>query len=518
MEDENRDDPFGPEDIRQLAARGISLDEARRQLALFRHRPAYVRLERSCRVGDGIRVLEGGAAHLRRYEAAREAGRLLRFVPASGAASRMFQALLVVRGEHGRPTHARLAALAAGGDKNARETLEVIESIERFAFADDLRRATGSADLSRLEAGEILDALLSENRLDYAAEPKGLLKFHRDDATGRTALEEHLAEAAAYVADRNGVARLHFTVSPEHLAAFRALYERVRPECERRAGVRFQVGFSEQKRSTDTLAVDLENRPLRDAEGRLVLRPGGHGALIENLNDLRADVVHIQNIDNIVPARERGQVLVWRRFLIDELLAVQEAVFGHRRALAARPSASALDAARVFAAEVLHVGVPERLASSGAEAVRDFLAAKLDRPLRVCGMVRNTGEPGGGPFWVRGRDGELSLQIVESAQIDPASAEQLAIFASATHFNPVHVVCGLRRAEGTPFDLGRFVDPEAVFIAEKSKDGRPLKALERPGLWNGAMADWNTVFVEIPSINFTPVKTVNDLLRPEHQS
>jgi hypothetical protein len=430
----------------------------------------------------------------------------------------MFQALLAVRGEGGKPTRTGLAALAAGGDKNACETLAMLESIDRFAFADDLRRATGAADLSALEAGDILDALLAEDRLGYAAEPKGLIKFHRDDAEGRTALEEHLAEAAAYVADRNGVARLHFTVSPEHLGAFRALYERVRPDCERRTGARFEVGFSEQKRSTDTLAVDLENRPLRDAEGRLVLRPGGHGALIENLNDLRADVVHIQNVDNIVPARERGQVLVWRRFLIDELLAVQEAVFGHGRALSAHPSAAALEAARAFAAEVLHVAVPERLASSGAGVVRDFLAAKLARPLRVCGVVRNTGEPGGGPFWVRGRDGTLSLQIVESAEIDPASAEQRAIFASATHFNPVHVVCGLRDGAGKPFALVRFVDPDAVFIAEKSKDGRPLRALERPGLWNGAMADWNTVFVEIPSINFTPVKTVSDLLRPEHQS
>jgi hypothetical protein len=512
------DETFGPEDLRQLAEAGIALAEARRQIELFRHPPAYIRLERPCRIGDGIRPLDASAgSRLPRYESARAASRLLRFVPASGAASRMFQALLEIRSECPDPTRVKLRDLAAGGNQNAGEVLAMLESIERFAFADDLRTVTGAADLSRLEAGEILDALLSVRGLDYATQPKGLLKFHRDDADARTALEEHLAEAAAYLADRNRVARLHFTVSPEHLDSFRTLYERIRPACERRTGVRFEVGFSTQKRSTDTLAVDLENRPLRDSTGRLVLRPGGHGALIENLNEIGGDVVHIQNIDNIVPGRRRDQVLIWRRSLIDELLAVQEAVFEQRHALAGGGSPGAVDAARVFAARVLHVEVPEDVARRGTNGVRDFLAVKLDRPLRVCGMVRNTGEPGGGPFWVRGRDDELSLQIVESAQVDPGSAEQKAIFASATHFNPVHVVCGLRDFEGRPFDLRRFVDPDAVFIARKSKDGRALKALERPGLWNGAMADWNTVFVEIPPVNFTPVKTINDLLRPEHQ-
>jgi hypothetical protein len=307
-------------------------------------------------------------------------------------------------------------------------------------------------------------------------------------------------------------------VSPEHRSGFAARLKRTGAGYEQRYGASFDVDFSLQKRSTDTLAVDEANEPFRHADGSLLLRPGGHGALIENLNDLRADLIHVQNIDNVVPDRLRGQTTESKKMLIGHLVGIQAKGFSLLEELQASegPPPRLLEEARDFARRVLAVEVPAEVQRSGGRQ-RSFLIDRLDRPLRVCGVVRNTGEPGGGPFWVRGRNGAVTLQIVESAQVDADDPAQRRIFASATHFNPVSLVCGLRKWQGESFDLRQFVDPEAVFIARKSKDGCQLKALERPGLWNGAMANWNTVFVEIPEINFTPVKTVNDLLRAEHQ-
>jgi hypothetical protein len=288
--------------------------------------------------------------------------------------------------------------------------------------------------------------------------------------------------------------------------------DRIRTALEGRSGTVFDVAFSHQQSATDTIAVDAENRPFRTADGRLLFRPGGHGALIGNLDALQGDIIYIKNIDNIPAAHLHEPVLECARLLIGHLVCVQDELFAHRAALDRDDGDVAqVDAARRFAAEVLHEAV-----SSGADA-RGALRAIFDRPIRVCGMVRNTGEPGGGPFWVREADGRTTLQIVESAQVDRQRAEQRAVFAAATHFNPVVMACGVRDWRGRPFDLHAFVDPAAVFIAEKSKEGRALKALERPGLWNGAMARWNTIFVEVPEVTFSPVKTVNDLLRPAHQ-
>jgi hypothetical protein len=514
---------FESADLNQLEEVGVSPEEARRHVRLLEQPPEYICLDRACTIADGISVLterQIGTA-LERHDKARRAGRLLKFVPASGAATRMFQALASIRNETGDLSLAELKRRASENDPNAREVVTFAENLDRFPFASELRDLVakrGGGAPSRDDVRPLLDALLDSEGLDYAALAKGLIEFHRYPGGSRTAFEEHLAEAAEFVADGAGRCRVHLTVSPEHRGRFEALFERVRPDYER-GSLRLEVGFSIQKRSTDTLAVDLDNRPFRTSDGRLLFRPGGHGALIENLNDLRGDIVQLQNVDNVVPERLRGATTHWRRVLTGHLVEVQRLLFAHLRALLAteRPDESRLQAAVAFVRDVLELPAADRLRDGEAAARRTALVEILDRPLRVCGVVRNTGEVGGGPFWVRGRNGALSLQIVESAQVDPRSDEQKSLFGAATHFNPVQLVCGLSDWRGRPFDLHRFVDQDAVFIARKSKDGRDLKALERPGLWNGAMAFWNTIFVEVPQICFTPVKTVNDLLRPEHQ-
>jgi hypothetical protein len=339
-----------------------------------------------------------------------------------------------------------------------------------------------------------------------------LLKFHRYPTGSRTPFEEHLVEAAAYVRDRHGVARLHFTVSPQHLDRFQQLLAQVRPAYEARYASRFDVGFSTQHPSTDTIAVDPENHLFRDDAGQLLFRPGGHGALIENLHDLRGDIVLIKNIDNVVPDDRKGPTFYWKKVLGGYLVDVQHHIFRHLARLHDAPTPpDALAAALHFVRDALSVSVPPSMAA-GADLLRDFLIAKLDRPLRVCGMMRSEANPGGGPFWVKGHDDTCTLQIVESAQVDPHAADQQAVLRAATHFNPVDLACGVRNWKGVPFDLRRHVDHTAVFISHKSHGGKPLKAIEHPGLWNGAMADWNTLFVEVPPETFRPVKTVNDLL------
>lgn len=507
-------------DLAQIAALGASADEIDRQLELFRHPPRPVELLRPCAIGDGIRALSEDEV-VRAPEACREArerGRLTKFVPASGAASRMFQALLAARSAGA--DRAAAQGRAAAGDANARALLEFAAGLPRFAFVEELRAALKRSGLdledlaARGDLDPVVEHLLTAKGLDYASLPKGLLSFHRYADGPRTPFEEHLVEAAGYARAADGVCRLHFTVSPEHTERFHALLARVGAAYERRFKARFEVGFSVQKASTDTLAVDLGDQPFRGADGKMLFRPGGHGALIENLNDLGGDIVFVKNIDNVVPEHLVGETIRWKQALAACLVRLQAEIFRHADALDSAPLPAAVDAAEQFARSHLDLGLPSGL---DAEARRAVLLRKLDRPLRLCGVVRNTGEPGGGPFWVRGADGVASLQIVESAQVDAESPAQKQIFAASTHFNPVDLVCAVRNRRGECFDLRRFTDPSAVFIARKSSGGRDLKALERPGLWNGAMADWNTVFVEVPLATFNPVKTVLDLLRPEHQ-
>ena len=485
----------------QLRERGITEEEATRQLALLERPPSFSDLVRPCRLADGIEDVPEDRQEsliLLHEEAARQ-GRLMKFVPASGAATRMFQDLLAGRG-----------------------TGELLRDLQRLPFVDDLRAeiAFRGYDLDVLvgagSASEVLDALLGRDGLGYATMPKGLIPFHRDDSGVRTALEEHLAEAADYVKDSEGLCRVHATVSPEHLHAFRLFAERVIPASEKRLRVRFAVGFSTQSASSDTIAAAPGGSPFVTDEGGLVLRPAGHGALLENLAEAGGDIVFIKNIDNVQPERTRDEAIRWKKILGGRLVSLQRSVFLHVARLRSEPvNPEFVHAAAEFVSDGLALDVPPAgtpVAARCAELLR-----LLERPLRVCGVVRNTGEPGGGPFWVRGGDGRVTRQIVEGAQIDHASESQATLLREATHFNPVDIVAGVRDVLGEPFDLRAFVDPAAVIVARKSHQGRDLLALERPGLWNGAMARWITLFVEVPVATFTPVKTVMDLLRPEHR-
>ncbi len=516
--------PLESRDLDRLREIGVSGEEARRQIELLAHPPAGRDLDRPCTHGDGIETLEPeswpalDAAHAR---AARE-GRCLAFVPASGAATRMFQNLIACRASGEPVTRDRLDAETAEGRPESRAAAEFLHRLEAFAFAEELAEAARRAGhepeelRSRGAWDALLGALLDREGLGYAERPKGLLAFHREGGQARTAFEEHLVEAAELVRDEAGVCRVHFTVSDSHLPGFEAKLKEARARLEPRFGVRFEVTFSVQNRATDTLAVDLEGKVFRDPEGEVLLRPSGHGALIENLAELEGDIVIIKNIDNVASAPHRAPTIEWMRRLVGLLVETQRETFAHLERLDGASETDAVDAALAFAVETLGTSLPEWAAHAPFEERRALAIATLHRPARVCGMVENTGEPGGGPFWVRGRDGALSRQIVESAEVQ-ANESQRATFARGTHFNPVFMACALRDHHGRPYDLTRFVDPDAVIVARKATAGRELLALERPGLWNGAMAHWATRFVEVPLAVFNPVKTVNDLLRPEHQ-
>lgn len=519
-----------PDDLRHLTEMGIAAGEAERQLALFRDPPPPIHLLRPCRIGDGIlRFDEAERLALAEvYAEAAAAGRVTKFVPASGAASRMFRLLTELRETGPEPERVALEAAAAAGNDEAARALELLSRLDELAFQPDLAAALERRDGPSLDdclaSGDyrpLLDALLDagDGGLGYAERPKALIPFHRyPDGRRRTPFEEHLVEAAAYARGGDGTCRLHLTVPPEHEVRFMALLERLRPLYEQAYESEFEVDYSHQARDTDTLAVDPDGRPFRLDDGSLLLRPGGHGALLRNLGDL-GDLVLIKNVDNVVPESVLPTVAEWKRALGGKLVALQQQVFEHLAALEdGDPGDEELAAAERFVTEELSRPLPAEVAGGPPETRRAALVDHLDRPLRVCGVVENQDEPGGGPFWVRSPSGEVSLQIVEKAQIDSHDPSQAEALAAATHFNPVDIACGLRDRRGRPYRLSRFVDADAVFIAEKDHQGRRLRALERPGLWNGAMAGWNTVFVEVPLATFAPVKTVLDLLRPEHQA
>ncbi len=521
-------------DLRRLEAQGISRREAERQLELLAAPPSAPRLVRPCTVGDGLRRLEPERQDLlaARYEEPRAAGRAMKLVPASGAASRMFCSLVPWVDYAGNPVAAanEMSRRAMAGDEEAGDPIRFLSELPRFPFYDELARevAASGQDLEALraggEAGAVLHALLSPEHLGYAARPKALIPFHRYSQDVRTPFEEQLVEAAAYAADGSGVTRVHFTVPPEARDEIEALTERVRPAFESHLGVRFEVSFSVQSPATDTLALDLEETAAGGAfrleDGALLLRPGGHGALLGNLQalaDAGGDLVFVKNIDNVHPDRVKPEAARWKTILGGYLTDLRRQSFELIEELGAGVDGS-LEGAEAFLVERLGFQVPASWQELPEADRRRRLAERLDRPLRVAGMVVNRGEPGGGPFWVEGDDGSLSAQIVERAQVASDDPAQVAIFESSTHFNPVDLVCALRDREGRPYDLARYVDERAVFIARKSHDGRPLLALERPGLWNGAMAGWNSAFVEVPEVTFSPVKTVFDLLRKEHQA
>lgn len=455
------------------------------QLKNFREGFPFLPVTRAASCGDGIRVLDAAGIEqaAARYDRAKESLRVVKFVPASGAATRMFKDLFEFVRE-GRRT-------AVVG--------ELLANRRRFAFWPELRTIIGDdADELRTVKNIVAEGLR------YGETPKGLVSFHRYGDEVRKAVEEHLVEGAQYAA-AGGEVKIHFTVSPEHLTRFEALLAEKIPGYESRFGVKYRISFSVQDPSTDTLAVNPDCTPFRRADGRLLFRPAGHGALIGNLGKIDADIVFVKNIDNVTTDARRSDTVLYKKALAGVLLALQERIFEYLMALEV-PGAE-LEPIAAFIENELCVKLPKDYGTA-------LLRQVLDRPIRVCGMVRNEGEPGGGPFWVAGADGLETLQIAESNQIAPEKRE---LMRSATHFNPVDLVCSFRTSKGGRFDLREFVDPATGFISRKSDGGRELLAQELPGLWNGAMARWNTVFVEVPITTFSPVKVVTDLLRPEHQ-
>lgn len=504
---------FTPQDKELLAAKGITEAQISEQLNYFETGFPYLKLSAAASVDKGILVpgekeqseyLDAWQSYINTYKT------IVKFVPASGAASRMFKDLFEF-----------LEANYSEPQSKFEKTF--FDNITKFAFYNDLNNAcinTEGKDIPALvESGNykaIVSALLKEAGLNYGSLPKGLLKFHKYDNESRTPLEEHLVEGALYATGKSGKTNVHFTVSPEHRNLFRALVDEKINDYAQKYKVDFNITFSEQKSSTDTIAADTNNEPFRE-NGKLVFRPGGHGALIENLNDLDADIIFIKNIDNVVPDRLKEDTVHYKKLIGGVLVKLQKQIFDYLELLdSGQYTHEQVMEVLQFVQKQLYTKNPETKNLEDAELVL-YLKRKLNRPIRVCGMVKNIGEPGGGPFLAYNTDGTISLQILESSQIDMKDATSKDMFENGTHFNPVDLVCGVHSYKGHKFDLNNYVDKNTGFISYKSKNGKELKALELPGLWNGAMSDWNTVFVEVPLSTFNPVKTVNDLLRDQHQ-
>lgn len=502
------------EDKDFLASKGITEERLNAQLENFKTGFPYLRLAGAASAEKGITVptAEEREGYLREWdEYLQGSGRVLKFVPASGAASRMFKDLFeFLDGEDSQPRSPFMQ--------------KFFDNIGRFAFYKELDAALidreGKSVSQLMEEGNhktVVDYLLSSKGLSYGKLPKGLLKFHSYQRGARTPLEEHLVEGALYAAGRDGEVNVHFTVSPEHKELFRLLLAEKQAEYAGEYGVTYSVSFSEQKASTDTVAANPDNTPFRTEDGKILFRPGGHGALIENLNDLDADIIFIKNIDNVVPDRLKPETVEYKKLIAGVLVSKQKRAFSYLRLLdSGKYTHAQLEEMIHFLHDDLCLRNPELKDLEDAE-LAIYLKKKLNRPMRVCGMVKNVGEPGGGPFLAYNPDGTISLQILESSQIDTGNEEYVRMFQGGTHFNPVDLVCAVRDYKGEKFDLTRYVDPQTGFISSKSKNGKELKALELPGLWNGAMSDWNTIFVEVSLGTFNPVKTVNDLLREQHQ-
>ena len=476
---------FNEKDLKQIAAHGLTVEAVEHQIENFRKGFPSLQVVSAASPADGITILtaEQAEAYAAKFDSRDSSVTVAKFVPASGAATRMFKELFEFVNE----------------DKRGKGIDTLLQNIEKFAFYPELKEVV--ADFSDEKA--VVSAIIKEG-LGYGSLPKGLVTFHSYSNGARKAVEEHLVEGALYGA-ANGVVRLHFTVSPEHEGAFRALLAERTAKYEALFGVKYDISFSQQKSSTDTIAVNPDNTPFRTDSGDLLFHPAGHGALIENLNEIEASIIFVKNIDNVTTDALRADTVLYKKALAGLLLDVQKQAFETLAALKA--GTADLAAVATFVEKSLCVKLPATYDAA-------LLEKLLSRPIRVCGMVRNEGEPGGGPFWVANGDGTQTLQIAESSQI---SAEDMHLMKDATHFNPVDLVCGVYAADGSKYNLLNYTDPATGFISSKSSGGRDLRAQELPGLWNGAMADWNTIFVDVPISTFSPVKVVQDLLRPQHQ-
>ncbi len=494
-------------DLKQIAQRGITPEQIETQLHQFETGFPFLRLEAAAAVGNGIvaPTEEERKKYVAAWQAYKAQGRrVVKFVPASGAASRMFKNMFAfVDAPYDVPT--------TDFEK------KYFQDIEKFAFYDALdavcQKNLGKNIKTLLAEGQykaVAAQMLKPEGLNYGQLPKGMLLFHKYAEGARTPMEEHLVEGALYAASK-GEAHVHFTVSHEHMDYFKAKVAEKADGFAKKYDVKYDITFSEQKPSTDTVAANPDNTPFREADGSLLFRPGGHGALIENLNEIDADVIFIKNIDNVVPDRLKPETVEWKQVIAGVLVSLQQQAFDYLRLLDQGASEAQLQEIAQFVEKCLCTNPKQHKVDA------DYLRSKLCRPMRVCGVVKNVGEPGGGPFLTYNQDGTVSLQILESSQIDTKNEEYMKMFTQGTHFNPVDLVCAVKDYQGKPFNLPDFVDKTTGFISSKSKGGKELKALELPGLWNGAMSNWSTVFVEVPLGTFNPVKTVNDLLREQHQ-
>ena len=495
------------QDLKQLAQKGISEQQIETQLGQFKTGFPFLKLEAAAAIGHGIVAPDAtaGRKYVETWQQYKAAGRkVVKFVPASGAASRMFKDMFAfVDADYDKPT--------TDFEK------KYFDNIQKFAFYQELdavcQKNEGKGVKELMAAGNykaVAANMLKAEGLNYGQLPKGLLLFHNYPEGPRTPMEEHLVEGALYAAS-NGEAHVHFTVSHEHMELFKQKVAQKADYYAKKYGIHYDISFSEQKPSTDTVAANPDGTPFRNSDGSLLFRPGGHGALIENLNEIDADIIFVKNIDNVVPDRLKQDTVTWKQIIAGVLVSLQQKAFEYLRLLDAGANDAQLKEMAEFVEKCLCVN------PMGAKVDADYLRKKLNRPMRVCGVVKNVGEPGGGPFLTYNQDGTVSLQILESSQIDKSNKEYMEMFTKGTHFNPVDLVCAVKNYKGEAFDLPKYVDPTTGFISQKSKSGKELQALELPGLWNGAMSDWSTVFVEVPLSTFNPVKTVNDLLRDQHQ-
>lgn len=469
-------------DIQFLQQHNIDIDVAQEQLKRIKQSQRYLTLERTCTLEDGITKIDDCNRYIKLWQQACEQRSITKFVPASGAATRMFKELL---------------AFMDSPQNTSPQVQTFLQNLDKFAFFDEI------PEDKRQQPAEVLKFLLTEEGLNYAQLPKALLLFHKSPQP-RFAFEEHLAEAVNYI-QKNGNCDLHFTITEEHLPLFEDLIQAKMATWQQRWNSRFTIHFSHQEHSTDSLSLDEEEQLWRTSDGKPLLRPAGHGALIHNLNNCASDIIVLKNIDNVCPDARKSDTYLWKKVLIGLLYDLQQQSFRLLEKLHAHPDEQTINAACDFAKNALHIHFAQQ------PSIEELIGF-LNRPLRVCGVVPNTGEPGGGPFWVKEPYG-CSCQIVEKVQIAP---EQLDIMQNASHFNPVDVICGVKNFRGEKFDLNDYVNHEAFITVEKSYRGKYLKSIERPGLWNGSMHYWNSVFVEVPITTFTPVKTIFDLLREEH--
>ncbi len=511
-------------DIKQIKAKGLTVEQVMQQIEIFKKDIPFVNLREAATLNNGIVDLETSELMelAKIYDEKLEKIDAVKFVPASGAATRMFKELFRFLENYDFSKESINSYL--NYEKATAIRLFLI-GLEKLPFYDIVLEATKKKypRFDDFSEGEQLYAFVKSMLkngagLNYGAFPKGLLPFHKYTDGVNTAFEEHLHEASRY-STKNGKAKLHFTVSKEHLKGFKDEFERVKKIVEEKTNTTFDISYSFQKESTDTIAVTLKNEPFKKEDGSILFRPGGHGALIENLNDIEADVVFIKNIDNVVVRKYQDELTIYKKALAGKLIMVQNRVFSILESLDTNmPDDEELAEIRKFLTGELNIIMPVDFEKFSDYYKREYLQEALNRPIRVCGMVLNEGEPGGGPFWIKNERGNVELQIIESAQIDIKNPRQFDKMKGATHFNPVDIVCTMKNYKGVKFNLLDYVDPKLSFITKKSINGSSVKALELPGLWNGGMAKWISIFIEVPLTTFNPVKTVNDLLKSAHQN